>query len=49
MDHFADAQVMRMDLLEVSLTGGDITTVYTEESIGGAHSPHCPTAPDLRD
>ena len=47
MDYFADGTGMKMQIIQVPLTGGDVEVVYSEVGIGGAHSPHCPTDPDL--
>jgi len=46
MEHFTQGG-MALRLLQVPLAGGEITTIYEEEGIGGAHCPHCPTDPDL--
>lgn len=47
MAHFADGSGARMRLLRVPLTDGEVSVAYEEEGIGSAHSPHCPTDPDL--
>ncbi len=46
MEHFG-AGGMQLRLLQVPLAGGEVTTIYEEEGIGGAHCPHSPTDPDL--
>ncbi len=47
MDYFADGSEMRMRIIEVPLTGGEVKTVYAGDGFSSAHSPHCPTDADL--
>ncbi len=46
MEHYARGG-MYLRLLQVPLAGGEVTTVYEESGVNGAHCPHSPTDPDL--
>jgi hypothetical protein len=46
MEHFAKGG-MQLRILQVGLDGGEVTTVYSEDGVGGAHTPHCPADGDL--
>jgi hypothetical protein len=45
-EHFAESG-MRFRVLQVPMAGGEITVAYEETGCGSAHTPHCPTDPDL--
>ncbi|MAS35260.1 MAG: hypothetical protein CL610_14705 [Anaerolineaceae bacterium] len=46
MTHFAEGQ-MQLRIIQVPLAGGAVETIYSEDGCSSAHSPHCPTDPDL--
>ncbi|MBZ0298897.1 MAG: hypothetical protein K8J31_04105 [Anaerolineae bacterium] len=46
MEHFADGS-MKLRIIQVPLAGGEVQTIYQESGCSSAHSPHCPTDPDL--
>ncbi len=47
MEYFANGKEQQLKLIQVPIAGGEIETVYTEDGISGAHSPHCLTDGDL--
>jgi hypothetical protein len=46
MQHFAEGG-MKLRIIQVPLAGGEVKTIYSEDGCSSAHSPHCPTDPDL--
>lgn len=46
MQHFPNKE-MKLRILQVPLTGGEVTTVYSEDGASSAHTPHSPVDADL--
>jgi hypothetical protein len=46
MEHFASGE-MKLRVLQTPLAGGEVTTIYSEDGVSSAHTPHSPVDPDL--